>query len=221
MNCTYRLSCNKTGLVYFGSCKDMDIRMNGHLCKSNVCTSKRIIENNAYTLQVLQEFDTIDEAIELEGILIRNEVCVNKCRPNVTKEEIKEYRIKYYNDNKEQLSEASKIYYQNHRDEIITRVKKYQTNNKEAIQKTRELNKDKYKQSSQERYRNDPTSIKQNSKRYYDKNKEVRIQKAKDWYHNNKQRVKDRNACTKQCPTCSKEVKVCSLYRHKQKCLNV
>ena len=220
MNCAYRISCNKTGLVYFGSCKDMDIRMKGHLCKTNICTSRIVIENNAYTLDVLQEFDTIEEAIIMEGYLIRNEVCVNKNRPNVTKEEIKEYRIKYYNDNKEQISESARIYYQNHRDVILSKVKNYQTNNKESIQKSRELNKEKYKQSRQERYRNDPTSVKQNSKRYYDKNKEVRIQKAKDWYYNNKQHVKERNACTKQCPTCSKEIKVGSLYRHKQICLN-
>ena len=77
----YKLSCNKTGLVYFGSTFSYDTRKQEHIrMKKKDVTSFQIIDNGDYKFEILETHETISKRdLELrEGHYISNFECVNK-----------------------------------------------------------------------------------------------------------------------------------------------
>ena len=80
----YKLSCNKTGLVYFGSSFNYDVRKQEHIRKKDKkVNSCQIIDNGDYKFEILETHETISKRdLELrEGHYISNFECVNKNCP--------------------------------------------------------------------------------------------------------------------------------------------
>ncbi len=79
----YKLSCNKSGLVYFGSTFNYDVRKQEHIRKHKSITSCQIIDNGDYKFEILETHETISKRdLEIrEGHYISNFECVNKCSP--------------------------------------------------------------------------------------------------------------------------------------------
>ena len=138
MAITYCLVCNVTGEKYYGSSKKtLEKRMSYHKCKSNKCSSKKIIERNDYDSYILGEYETIEEAEMKEDWYIDNKECINKKRVRVTNEEKKqrknEYQIKYQKQYREK------------------NIEKYREKNNENARISYEKNKDKIKRKKRER----------------------------------------------------------------------
>ena len=49
----YKLECNQTGEVYYGSTKYINRRINEHKNDYNNCASKRIIDRNDYIFNII------------------------------------------------------------------------------------------------------------------------------------------------------------------------
>jgi hypothetical protein len=111
----YRLSCNVTGKIYYGSTStSVNIRLGQHKydakrCKC--CKSKEIICNGDFRVETLETVIYTDkkELYDRESYYIKNNDCINKIIPNRTnkeyreqnKQQIKEYKKQYYEQNKE------------------------------------------------------------------------------------------------------------------------
>lgn len=137
----YRLICNITGLIYYGSTtKTLNERKTGHKAdynrflngNSDYYTSFKIIENDDYKIELVELFPCNDrkELETREGFYIKNSECINKITVTQTrkeyrelhKNEIKEYRKIYYEDNKDKLNSQKRDY-----------MKIYNEKNKEKI----------------------------------------------------------------------------------------
>lgn len=104
----YKIVCNKTGLVYYGSTcqKELCQRLAAHkqnykrYLNGKYCfvTSYKILENEDFDIVLVEDYpcDNKEQLFTRERYYIDNNECVNKIRPNRTK---KEYR----QDNKEAL----------------------------------------------------------------------------------------------------------------------
>ena len=91
----YKLSCNVTGKVYYGSTtRTISHRISRHKTSFRLdrgCRSKEIIENWDYKTEVLEEVN-LENRLERESYYIKNFDCVNKKIPLRTKKEfMKEY----------------------------------------------------------------------------------------------------------------------------------
>lgn len=102
----YKLVCNKTGKVYYGSTceKRLSIRKAKHknnyknylAGKTNFTTSFNIIENNDYDIVLVELYpcQIKDELLARERFFIENNECVNKSIPGRSqKESKKNYRL--------------------------------------------------------------------------------------------------------------------------------
>ena len=150
-------------LVYYGSTKDLKIRMNKHKClKTNDCTSKKIIERGNYEVAILETYENIDEydLVERERWYILNKPCINKVIPHRTRAEYyqdnKEKLAEYYQNNKEKIAEQHKEYYQNNKEKIAEQMKEYRQDNKEKIaeqqKEYRQDNKEKIAEQKNEKF---------------------------------------------------------------------
>jgi predicted GIY-YIG superfamily endonuclease len=116
----YKLTCNVTNKVYYGSTKnDLNMRINSHRSsakRDRGCRSKEILENCDFKSEILEEVD-LENRFERESYYIKNFECVNKHLPGRTRKEwlesCKEKRFeqmkKYREQNKEQIVERRKI----------------------------------------------------------------------------------------------------------------
>ncbi len=92
------------------------------------------IENCFIELLEAKECNSKDELLQIEGIYIRELVCVNKVLfPYRTKEQMLEYQKQYYKDNKEKVSDHNKQYYIDNKEQISEQKKSYREDNKEQI----------------------------------------------------------------------------------------
>jgi hypothetical protein len=109
----YKITCNLTGLCYYGSTKkklitrlsehknDYKRFLNGRL---RFLTSFDIIKNNDYKIELIEEC-FIDNKKEREGYYIRKFDCVNKNKPDGTQ---RERDKKFSEKNKETIAEKKK-----------------------------------------------------------------------------------------------------------------
>ncbi len=127
----YKLSCNKTGQIYYGSTEEtIERRLQGHESKykchlegtQSYCSSFIIIKNGNYKIELLEECDNIYHMIERETFYFDNFECVNKNRPAVpgrtdkewreaNKVEIAKYHKEWYEANRKRISEKGKEKY--------------------------------------------------------------------------------------------------------------
>ena len=107
----YKLVCNTTGLVYYGSTCEPSLarRLQGHKENYNQggkITSNQIIENNNYGIFLVENYpcDNKDELTMRERFYIENNVCINKYVPIRFEEEKIIYKKEYganYNKKKQ------------------------------------------------------------------------------------------------------------------------
>ena len=128
----YKLSCNKTGLDYYGSTTDtVEERLIEHesnyKChlkgtRKEYCSSFEIIKNGNYEIKLLEECDDKIHMIERETFYFDNFECVNIYRPCVPgrtrkeycetfKVEIAQYQKEYREEHKEKIAEYHKEYH--------------------------------------------------------------------------------------------------------------
>jgi hypothetical protein len=102
----------------------------------------------------------------------------------MTKEETKEYKKKWYQDNKkritEETKESRKINYENNKEKILETNKQWRENNKERM---KELEKN-WRENNKERKQ-------LNAKIYREKNKEKLNNDSKQWAEDNKEKLKE------------------------------
>ena len=105
----YKIVCNKTGKIYYGSTIDsLSNRLAKHRTKYNNFkngkgtsnTAFLILENNDYNIYLVEDVnvDTVEQLRSVERKYIDNNECVNIQKPNRTCEE-------YYQDNKDKINE--------------------------------------------------------------------------------------------------------------------
>lgn len=128
----YKLSCNKTGQVYYGSTElTIERRLQSHESKyksylegtrKDYYTSFEILKNNDYKIELLEECDNQIHMRDRENFYFDNFECVNIRRPAVpgrtdkewreaNKEKILEYKKEYREANREKISEKKKEKY--------------------------------------------------------------------------------------------------------------
>tara|TARA_R110000823_G_scaffold191906_8_gene323565 strand:- start:198 stop:611 length:414 start_codon:yes stop_codon:yes gene_type:complete len=121
----YELICSKTGLRYIGSStQKLTSRLSEHKGKRNLCTSKNFINPKIFLIENVP-CDSIHELHSIEREYIENTECVNKCIPNRTKTETKEYQKKWREKNRSLLQEKRKIYLIENKDQVRLSKKKY------------------------------------------------------------------------------------------------
>tara|TARA_R110000772_G_scaffold179349_1_gene290699 strand:+ start:291 stop:806 length:516 start_codon:yes stop_codon:yes gene_type:complete len=132
----YKIIDNTNGNVYIGKTKQtLNQRLIGHRFdykKNNPCSSKEVIANGDYKIELIEETDDDTR----ERYWIENTQCVNKNIPGRTDKER----------------------YQDQREYRLDKQKKYQENNKEKRKEWLEKNKDKIKDDKQKydlKYRED------------------------------------------------------------------
>jgi hypothetical protein len=136
----YKLVCNTTGLVYFGSTCEPTLarRLHGHkkdYSRGMIITSAKIIENDNYGIFLVESYpcNSKDELNMRERFYIENFECVNKCIPIRFKEEIPLLDKSRYERNKTEKLEKMKAYYVEHKQEINDYNKNYREANKEKL----------------------------------------------------------------------------------------
>lgn len=142
----YKLVCNKTNNVYYGSTTvSLMKRRDNHRQHykrylkgggGSYLTSFDIIKDDDFIIELVEEieFEDIKELRTRERYHIQNNICVNKVIPTRTDKE-------YYIDNKEHCNEMSRIDYQNNKEKYDALNKKWASDNRE---RSREIKK-KYK----------------------------------------------------------------------------
>jgi hypothetical protein len=169
----YKIVDNTNGNIYIGSTTqptlakrlaqhriDYKKQLNGG---SNNLTSFKILENNDYSIFLLEEYpcETKDQLLARERYYIESNECVNKVIPTRNKNEIIEYKKEYREQNKDKMKEYNKEY--------------------------REQNKDKLK----EYYEQNKDKLKERKKEYYEQNKERKKKYNKEYREQNKDKIKE------------------------------
>jgi hypothetical protein len=217
----YRIVCNTTGLVYYGSTvKILSGRLAGHCYNyrkylegnDHYYTSFEVLENDNYEIVLVENYpcDTKEELHARERFYIENNECVNKTIPTRTPAEYRE-------EHKEIINERGKIYRESHKEEIAKINKKYNEENKEKIKQKgivyREANREAINAKKKEyAVANKETILAQRAK-YREENREkLRAQKKifieanrervnakkREHYHNNKERINAENKAKRQ-----------------------
>ena len=133
----YKIIDNTNNNIYIGStCEPtLALRLAKHKSKykqylkgnthANNMTSYKILENNNYSIILLEEYscETKDQLLLRERYYIDNNICVNKCVPLRTNkeynEENKEKIQKYRDDRKEIKKEYDKKYRENKKEKYV------------------------------------------------------------------------------------------------------
>jgi hypothetical protein len=142
----YKIVCNITGLVYYGSTTQPTLAMRlskhkySYKCfvsgRGDYLTSFKILENNNYDMILVEScsYETKDQLHARERFFIENNPCVNMVIPNRNKKE-------YYKDNVDSIKKKNKQYYDANSKTVIEKQKVYN-----------EINKDKISQQKKEYY---------------------------------------------------------------------
>ena len=146
---------------------------------------KMIIIENDLTIEegVKREKYWIKKYKENSPYYVLNKTCGGEVggndKPLYTKEELKQHKKDYYENNKEWLLALQKEYYHEHKEEIKEKrkdyFKEYNDSHKEQYKKYREENKD---------------SIKEYKKSYRENNKEKISKVLKEWRDSHKEEIK-------------------------------
>ena len=153
----YKITCNVTGLTYYGSTVNpLSKRMGHHRCifKTNRrgCKSKLVLAAGDYDYCLVEKWPCADksELHQRERFYIESNECVNKQVPGRTRKEykaahkeeiseyMKEYQKEHYSSNKEKMMEQMKEYYLANKEAILKYQKEYnaqyRANHKDAIE---------------------------------------------------------------------------------------
>ena len=110
----YRIECNITNEVYYGSTtqKYLCDRLSSHKYDRK-CSAINIIDRGNFTCKIIEEFNcnSKQELKERESYYIRNNLCINKQVPGRTQEE-------WYQDNREKMKQKSKDYREKNNERI-------------------------------------------------------------------------------------------------------
>ena len=113
----YKLTCDTTGLVYYGSTKNtLNTRLTKHKNSykrylegtgKKDCTSYQVLKNNNYKIILLETCFHVPHMVERETYYKEHNECVNKYTPAVAGRTMKEY----YEDNREKILQKKKQKY--------------------------------------------------------------------------------------------------------------
>ena len=115
----YKISCNITGLTYYGSTtQPLSVRMGGHKRMMN-CSSKQIIMGGNYDYSLVEDCpcENKEQLHRRERFYIENNECVNKkipCRTSKehyeqNKDKVLAHQKEYHEENKDKISKQNKI----------------------------------------------------------------------------------------------------------------
>ena len=188
----YRIVCDTTGDVYYGSTAmaDINARKSNHISSVKMfdagivqkkCASYEIIKRGDWLLEVVEEFPCSSKR-DLEGrerFYMENNKCINIKRPLTTYDETLQERRQRYQDNKEKEKAQMQLWRDNNKDRKAAADKAYREGDKrdEVLAKKRE-----YHHSNKE-------AISQRAKEYREKNREVIMQKKREYYEKNKEAI--------------------------------
>ena len=141
----YKLVNDELGLTYYGSTiQPLHKRLHLHKIKLN-CSSKILFTEGKCKIYLVEEYpcDNKRQLEQRERYYIENNECLNKRIPCRTKDELKEYKKQYNEENKERINEKCKQYYEENKDKKKQYYKEYREKNKEYYKQHREDNKEK------------------------------------------------------------------------------
>jgi len=107
----YKIVCNDTNEVYYGStCQYLCNRKTCHKDSKNICRSRPIIDRGNWDIVLVEHFpcNSKEELLMRERYYVDNNECINKFRPIISKEELKELKHESYIRNRETYLEKSK-----------------------------------------------------------------------------------------------------------------
>ncbi len=196
----YKIIDNTNGNIYIGSTTKQYLsqRLAGHVSdyknfinnKYHFVTSFTIIENNDYTIELIELYPcgSKDELHAREGYHIRNNECVNRIIVGRTPKE-------YFEDNKDTIREYTRAYCDNNKDKIREYMKAYCDNNKDKIRERKktyyEDNKDKIREQKKSYCEANKEAIREQRKAYCEANKEAIRERKKAYREANKDKIKE------------------------------
>ena len=130
----YKIECNITGEVYYGSTIDtLNRRLTLHIYDRH-CKSKQIIDRGDYEMILIKNYpcNNVYELEEEEAKYIRNNTCINNNIPHRTRKE-------HYEDNKDKILEKKKQDRKNNPEKYRQLDKnKYEKNKEKILEKAKE-----------------------------------------------------------------------------------
>ncbi len=172
----YKLICNETGKVYYGSTKRTLKTRKRDGWKT--CSCKDFVNP---TIELVETVDDLNNLLERENYYITNFECINKKRAMRTDEEKKEYWKQYREDNREIINKKHKEHYLNNREEIRSK-------NRQHYLKVKDV-----KLEKQKEYRkNNLEKLRAIEKKYRDKNKEKILARRREQYRLKKLKEKEK-----------------------------
>tara|TARA_R110000787_G_scaffold118265_1_gene229097 strand:+ start:86 stop:709 length:624 start_codon:yes stop_codon:yes gene_type:complete len=164
----YELICDKTNQKYCGSTfRKLNERLSEHKSKYNTCSSKEIIKNGNFRIELLELYPCQSrrelEAREQEWI--DQGIYINDIRSFNSEEYQKEYE------------------------------KKYRENNIENLKEYREINSEKIREQRKEYKQINSENIKENDKQYYENNSEKIKEQQKEYRENNSEKLNEKFNC--------------------------
>jgi len=192
----YCIRSHQTDDIYIGSTiETLSRRLSGHRrtykCslnrKHNYVASFELIKYDDCYIELLEECpcDNRNQLERREGQLIREMKCINKRIAGRSKkeyrEEHKEQKKKYYEDNKEKIAEQQKKYYEDNKEQIAEQKKKYNQEHKEELKEYRKKYNQEHKEKRKKHYEEHKNDFKCNLCNYSgnkgDYNKHLKTQK--------------------------------------------
>ena len=124
----YKLTCNETGKVYYGSTKGT---LEGRKQRGwKTCSCKDFVNPN---IELVEKVDDLNNLLEREDYYIRNFECINERRVIRTDEEKHAYKSEYCSKNKDKIKERDRKYYSKNTDKIKEKKREYYLKNREKI----------------------------------------------------------------------------------------
>ena len=116
-------------------------------------------------------------------------------KENKTKEDIKNYRIKYRKENHEYIIKHDRERYKKNKIKRLAKSKEYRNKNRDKIAKCSKLyyknNRDKILQKKSEHYKKNRNSILAKQLNYYTNNKTDILTRQHDYYKNNREKIQE------------------------------
>jgi hypothetical protein len=128
----YKIVCNITNEIYIGSTiKTLNKRLAVH--KKENCISRKILNRGDYKIELIKDYPCNSrwELEEEEGKYIRENECINIVIPHRTIEERQIYMKNFNKTYREENKEKRKQYIEQNREHINKKTREYYENNKE------------------------------------------------------------------------------------------
>ncbi len=125
----YNIVDNTNNNIYVGKTNNMKQRMIGHLSNMKsekiYCSSEIVLKNNNYTVKIIENNLSDEDAIIKEKYYIQNTPnCINALKYDFDiKEYKKEYNKEYYQKNKEKIAYKKKAKYSKEKNKEIYQKK--------------------------------------------------------------------------------------------------